>query len=60
MRLWDIEGSLDGSTWREIGRQMDNDDFKERWNTASFAVSTAATFRSIRLTQTGQNHKGND
>jgi hypothetical protein len=52
LKSWIVEGSLDGSAWTEIDRQTNNQDFKNWWNTASFAVSKPAEFRFIRLTQT--------
>jgi hypothetical protein len=59
LKSWVFEGSLDGSTWTEIDRQTDNQDFPG-WNTVSFAVSKPAEFRFIRLTQTGTRHCGDD
>jgi prefoldin subunit 5 len=59
MKSWVVEGSLDGSRWTEIDRPTDNQDFKgNRRDTASFAVSNAVEFRFIRLTQTGEDHRG--
>jgi hypothetical protein len=60
LKSWVVEVSVDGSSWREIDRQTDNQDFKVDWNTASFSVSNPAGFRFIRLTQTGKNHTGDD
>jgi hypothetical protein len=59
LKSWVVEGSLDGSSWTEIDRQTDNQDFKTQ-NTASFAVSKPAEFRFIRLTQTGKRHRNDD
>jgi hypothetical protein len=43
-----VEGSVDGSRWREIGRQTRNQNFKyDSVNTVSFAVSSAAELHSI-------------
>jgi hypothetical protein len=58
LRSWFVEGSLDGSRWTEIDRQPDHEDLKGK--TASFAVSNAAEFRFIRLTQTGRNYYRTD
>jgi hypothetical protein len=56
LKSWVVEGSLDGSSWTEIGRQTDNQDFNHIFgNTASF-VAKPAEVRFIRLTQTGKNH----
>jgi E3 ubiquitin-protein ligase HECTD1 len=60
LKSWVVEGSLDGSSWTEIDRQTDNQDFKDHANTASFAVSNPSDFRFIRLTQTDKNHMGAD
>jgi hypothetical protein len=60
LKSWVVEGSVEGSSWREIGRETDNQVFKDGEQTASFAVSNAADFRFIRLTQTGRNHNGAD
>jgi hypothetical protein len=59
LKSWVVEGSLDGTSWTEIDRQTDNRNF---WGcaAASFAVSKPAEFRFIRLTQTDQNHAGED
>jgi hypothetical protein len=51
---------VDGSSWTEFDRQTDNQDFKDGEQTASFAVSNAADFRFIRLTQTDRNHQRAD
>jgi hypothetical protein len=48
-----MEGSLDGSSWTEIHRQKDSQNFG-KGNIASFAVSNREC-RFIRLTQTGKN-----
>jgi hypothetical protein len=57
LRWWDVEGSLDGSSWTEIDRQAYNQDFTNAFgNTASFGLSKPAEFRFIRLTQTDKNH----
>jgi hypothetical protein len=55
LKSWVVEGSLDGNSWMEIDRQTDNLDFKNWWNTVSFAVSKPVEFRFIRLTQTDKN-----
>jgi hypothetical protein len=59
LKSWLVEGSLDGSSWTEIDRRTDNQDFKNI-TTASFAVSNRAEFRFIRLTQTDKTHSGYD
>jgi hypothetical protein len=56
LKSWVVEGSLDGSGWKEIDSQADNQDFKGPWRTTSFAVSNLVEFRFIRLTQTGKTH----
>jgi hypothetical protein len=55
LESWVVDGSLDGRCWTVIDWKADNRDFANTWNTASFAVSTPAEFRMIRLTQTGTN-----
>jgi hypothetical protein len=60
MKSWVVEGSLDLVNWTEIDRKTDNDDFKNGWETASFAVSKSAEWRFIRLTQTGERHYRDD
>jgi hypothetical protein len=67
LKSWVVESSLDGESWTEIDRKKNNQDFKAHaWETglglkmASFAVSNSAECRSIRLTQTGKNHRGDD
>jgi hypothetical protein len=52
---WVVEGSEDGTSWREIDRQSDNQELNnpsEDKIIASFAVSKPTTSRFIRLTQT--------
>jgi hypothetical protein len=47
-----IVGSVDGSTWWEIDRRMDTEDFKVAGiNLASLAASNSVECRFIRLTQ---------
>jgi hypothetical protein len=66
LKLWVVEGSLDGSNWTEMDRKTNNLDFDDdlywnkKWNTASFAVSKPVEFRFIRLTQTDKRHDGSD
>jgi hypothetical protein len=60
LKSWVIESSVDGEDWKEIDRKTDTWDFREGWMTASFAVSKLAECRFIRLTQTGENHDGDD
>jgi hypothetical protein len=61
LKSWVLEQSLDGQTWTEIDWQTGNQDFAgDRWTTASFAVSSPAACRFIRLTQTGPRHDGAD
>jgi hypothetical protein len=59
-KSWVVEGLLDGSKWTAIDRKTDNQNFKNNWTVASFAVSKPAEFRFLRLTQTGRSHTGND
>jgi hypothetical protein len=58
LKSWVIEGSMDGENWAEIDRQIDNQDFKDGWHTASFTVSNPEQCRFIRLSQTGHDHYG--
>jgi hypothetical protein len=60
LKSWVVEGSLDGKRWTEIDRQTNNQDFKDDYATASFAVSKPAECRFIRLTQTDKNHRSDD
>jgi hypothetical protein len=65
LKSWVIESSLDGRSWTEIDRQMDNYDFRRNTpfapvKSASFAVSNSTECCFIRLTQTGKNHAGSD
>jgi hypothetical protein len=58
IQSWVVEGSLDGSTWAEIDRQTNNQDFHPGvgFPRPLFAVSKPAKFRFIRLAQTDKNH----
>jgi hypothetical protein len=58
LKSWVVEGSLDGTSWTEIDRQTDNQEFRGKWNRASFAISKPGECRFIRLAQTGKNHDG--
>jgi hypothetical protein len=56
--LWRV---LDGRTCTGIDRQTLNQYFAQRRAThASFLIPNAMEFRFIRLTQTGNNHEGDD
>jgi hypothetical protein len=57
---WLLEGSLDGVEWIEIDRRTDNFDLEEKPWLASFPTSNSPLCGFIRLTQTGENHKGNN
>jgi hypothetical protein len=56
LSAWILEGSVDRQAWIEIDRQTENEDLIAI-GTASCAVSTAESFRCIRLTQTGTNRR---
>jgi hypothetical protein len=61
LKSWVVEGSPDGSTWTEIDRKTDNQDFSPGgYTTASFAVSNQVECRYIRLTQTTMRHCRDD
>jgi hypothetical protein len=55
-----VESSLDGEAWTEIDRKKNNENFRQGWDRASFAVSKSTECRFIRVTQTGKNHRGDD
>jgi hypothetical protein len=59
MKSWVVEGSVDGTEWRELDRRTE----EKRLTPASFAVSTgsdSSQYRFIRLTQTEKNRYGSD
>jgi hypothetical protein len=60
LKSWVIEGSLDGQRWTELDRKKNDGQLKGRNAYASFAMSTSAEVRMIRLRQTGKNHVGNN
>jgi hypothetical protein len=60
LNSWVVESSLDFVNWTEIDRTTGNNDFRDGWGTASYAVSNAAECRFIRLTQTGKNNVRRD
>jgi hypothetical protein len=61
MKSWVVEGSLDGTSWTEIDRRTDIQDFpRVGWWDVSFALANAMECRFIRLTQTSADHKGRD
>jgi hypothetical protein len=59
LKLWAVEGSLDGRSWTEVDRKKNHQDFDFHM-IKSFAVSKPAEFRFIRLTQTDKNSQRND
>jgi hypothetical protein len=58
LRSWVLESSLDGMIWTQIDRKKNNE--FEGKGTASYAVLKSIECRFIRLTQTAQNHDGED
>jgi hypothetical protein len=61
LKSWVLEGSVDGAIWTEIDRQTDNFDFAgDLTSIASFAASSTAEYRFIRLTQTDSGHTRDD
>jgi hypothetical protein len=62
LKSWVIEGSLDGANWTELDRQTDTQDFANlrRLAAASFTVAHPEESRFIRLSQTVENHNGDD
>jgi hypothetical protein len=60
LKSWVLEDSMDGENWREIDRQTNTQDSNAAWRMASFAISSPAECRFIRLTQTGANHVSRD
>jgi hypothetical protein len=59
LKSWVIEGSRDDWGWTEIDRRTNTGAFRQL-STASFTVANPGKFRFIRLTQTGENHAGDD
>jgi hypothetical protein len=60
LKSWVVEGSVNGETWTEIDRRMDNQDFDlPNTTTASFEAAEPAGYRFIRLTQVGPKHNNN-
>jgi uncharacterized coiled-coil protein SlyX len=55
---WVVEASLDGESWTKVDRKTGSTDLKEKPFLGSFAVSTSAKCRFIRLTQTDTAHTG--
>jgi hypothetical protein len=60
LKSWPIETSKDGKSWREVGREEDNEQLKGKWFTATFAVAGGGECRFIRLVNIGRNHYGDD
>ena len=59
---WVIEGSNDGSNWREVDRR-NTQDLKGKSIVKTYSCSVddkTESFRFVRLRQTGKNVKGND
>jgi hypothetical protein len=61
LQSWDLEGSIDGSSWFRLDRQAKNQDFKEYGaHSASFAIGSPKECRFFKLTQTGVSHNRDD
>jgi hypothetical protein len=63
LKSWVVEGSLDGESWVEIDRQVNNQDFRTcKGGTASFALAGGVDCRFVRLAQVGKasNHFDRD
>jgi myosin heavy subunit len=59
LKSWVVEGSMDGTVWREIDSKTNTRTFQDlETTTASFVVEKPAEFRFIRLTQTDKDHEG--
>jgi hypothetical protein len=58
LKSWVVESSLDKQTWREIDRQIDCQDFRNKPEKASFPTLDQSEARYIRLTQTAPNYLG--
>jgi hypothetical protein len=56
---WVLEASLDGTTWTEIDRRLDNDALNGKNVTATFSCSALVEARMIRIRQVGKNWLGN-
>jgi hypothetical protein len=52
LKSWHVEGSVDGETWTEIDRRVDDERTDGDGPFAAFAVQRPMTCRFIRLTQT--------
>jgi hypothetical protein len=51
LKSWIVDGSVDGTSWVEIDRQRDRDDFNGSGNVAVFAAANGVDCRFVRLTQ---------
>jgi hypothetical protein len=64
LKSWILEGSLDGSNWKEMDRETGNQEFScpgyLGYPLASFHIPNPKQCRFIRLTQTEKNHDGDD
>jgi hypothetical protein len=55
---WRVEGSVDGRDWIELDVRRDVHFFNARKGLGAFALSRSEKVRMIRLTQIGDNYKG--
>jgi hypothetical protein len=61
LKSWLVEGSLDGTKWKEIDRRTDSPNFQTGQRaTASFPVTSPTECGFIRVTQTGTDGAGRD
>jgi hypothetical protein len=61
LKSWIVEGSVDGTTWTEMDRRQNNQDFRAlEWNTKTFAFARPLECKFIRLTQIEKNHSDRD
>jgi hypothetical protein len=57
-KSWVIEGSLNGTSWMQLDKQMNTKDLIGQNRVVSFPVSTVAESRFIKLSMTGNDHSG--
>jgi hypothetical protein len=60
LKLWLVETSVDGKSWREVAREENNNQLNGVWLAVTFAVAGGGECRFIRLVNIGRNHRGDD
>jgi hypothetical protein len=60
MKLWPVETSADGKSWREVAQEEDNEQLNGSWFTGTFAVADGGECCFVPPANIGMNHGEED